>query len=723
MSGVRSGRGYLTNHETPINSQQYHNAVRRLRQSLVPNVCRANILDKLKQLDLTFIKNDAKPTTLKITPNLKHVIDHHLSSFVLDCVDEIFTLGIVPVKYKYADDFFNTGADEEGVFSNSSATGRSSKVMVPYVIKPSLGIFYDITVRPNFRKMDQSVFCFYWLTDEHGNPIQPEYDPNVKIFSSFGFDPALDGSLTSIGHMIHFYEGMNDHIASLSLRGVRLKNEDRVVIESAQETQLQMENKIAHYVNIAPNSASTEGTYVMRPDEMNTTGPNETDVENKNIRQQFQQSNQSNKTGIMMNNENSSVFAKESIEEIVNKSTSVITLPPGRRVATNNHQGHGNSVDDWIQINNAYSRLICAAFRVPHHVIFPEAQRSMQDASSMVKNDFDQTIDGWKLHIERILESIFNDLYASDHILEDIQRIIESEYEKYNESDQKMLDDYVTKNMGVVTGSVRFERDNPYLVQTLKDVVRSVRTKNKRSKSSTNEDEKKDHRTVFHTEEVPNPKVEVTSIERSYNEVKRKENTELGHERDDTSLKNDKQRKQQNEQIVSDFFENIHGKSSKIVSVRVKFSNNPNMSDGQILLRYAIGAITWIECTRFLRLPLKLPTDADSAASTKDPWHQAFKLGILQKNQSTELTQLGPVAQAIFSSAGIQTGDEKDEKDKHTKKRKQTNSDEDDGGASKKDSESKKQKKEAKTKTAQEEKENERTAEKKKKNAENKQKQ
>ena len=172
-------------------------------------------------------------------------------------MDEIFALGVVAVGYRVVKDEHASDLTKSdwGPYENADNKG----IIVPYVIKETLGRSYFITVGEDNGCPGQAIFRFY-RANVMGKPAI--YDPTVRVHSGFGYDPdMMTGSLNSIAISIVREEYYISRQYLYSLRQSNLASDGSLVLEST-ETNTQLEVKpIGYYADADAAKKSRETAF------------------------------------------------------------------------------------------------------------------------------------------------------------------------------------------------------------------------------------------------------------------------------------------------------------------------------------------------------------------------------------------------------------------------------------------------------------------------------
>lgn len=143
-------------------------------------------------------------------------------------MDEILILGVVAVGYRVVKE---EHAEQLRRSDWGPYEGLSNKgLIVPYVIKETMGNSYTITVGEDHGCVGRAIFRFY-RHNINGKPLEIDY--TVRIFSGFGYDPDIyTGNLKSIAMTIIREEHFISRQYLYSLRQSNMTS-DGSVIENA----------------------------------------------------------------------------------------------------------------------------------------------------------------------------------------------------------------------------------------------------------------------------------------------------------------------------------------------------------------------------------------------------------------------------------------------------------------------------------------------------------
>ena len=195
------------------------------------------------------------------------------------------------------------------------------------------------------------------------------YDPTVRVHSGFDYDPDMDGSLNTIAISIIREEHYISRQYLYSLRQSNLASDGSLVLEST-ETNTQIEVKpIGYFADADASKKSRETSFTESIEDQEQRRLLQQEQRRKIIEQEMKQ--QAELASKMMPDPLGYNFEAERIVP------SWINLPMGVKSASKNYPNPGSS--DWLNKNQIYQMMICAAFSLPKTLVFSEGQRTTHD--------------------------------------------------------------------------------------------------------------------------------------------------------------------------------------------------------------------------------------------------------------------------------------------------------------------------------------------------------
>ena len=310
-------------------------------------MCRNLLKNKVLENDLEICTKTKKSNQCFPSEIEKQELNTHWLPIAEDAMDMILCIGLVPIRF----------------------TKDKNNNQIPYV--PAVGT-YDIHVKT--LPTGQS---YYELYDKHQSMEEVK---DAIIFSGFGSNPRMDGTLTSI---VYNLRPLMDFVAELhdcAISAEKIRSNPPVVVER-KETTGSNENKEGVDYDYYADS----------------------DALKNNLHAQYQRDDVS----VRQLQNQKRLFAAQldgsrNIENAFNALGNLTPLPHSYRVGTTLQP---NARTDFVSVNKLAQETICAAMGVP---------RSMMINDSVVRADvegthstFKQTLIYWKKALTKILTVLY----------------------------------------------------------------------------------------------------------------------------------------------------------------------------------------------------------------------------------------------------------------------------------------------------------------------------
>jgi hypothetical protein len=293
---------------------------------------------------------------IQLTKEFKRAIERYWIPFAVDVIEEICTRGIVPVILSEV---------EEGVYI--PVVPKSPHVIRTYVDPQT----------------DMQKFAYYRLySRKTGQPLkEPKLDKKVMIFSGYGSDPNLNGSICSLVASILKTDAMMAYIDVLVLKGEKKRADPQLVVER-------------------PDHATGDtSTYFRIGDATQAAAANKSQKQYYETKLTIDQTEEYN--ALVLH----SLGVYPDVKEKVDPPRD---LPTGTKLV---HQLLPESRSDWTDLHKEVQEVICSAYGVPRSIL-NDAGRSAYTGMKATEDTLIRTVLNWRRIISDILTEVYHCIYS-----------------------------------------------------------------------------------------------------------------------------------------------------------------------------------------------------------------------------------------------------------------------------------------------------------------------
>jgi hypothetical protein len=297
----------------------------------------------------------------------KEVVDRHWIPFAIDCMNEIWTRGIIPVTVK------------------RSASGDNVPVVArgPHEIRS----YYD-------HRRDRYSYRFYRLISKKtGQCITPKHDKRVTVLSGFGYDPNELGKLRSLVSTLVKSDMFADRMKDLALRAESDRCKPRMVLQHDKApNEYGIEGTYSYYGGRDRIMEKEEDRFIMGPAEMESVA-NQDRQYDKIIQETFREGGKN--------------LTKKAMANGMTVTLPPYPLPPGYSIA---HQLLPEPRNDLLEICKQAEETICMAYGVPRSVISDGGRAAYSGIRTNV-DTLNRTLLKWKDIVGTILTNMYRCIY------------------------------------------------------------------------------------------------------------------------------------------------------------------------------------------------------------------------------------------------------------------------------------------------------------------------
>ncbi len=324
---------------------------------------RSMIQREIFQSDPQFFWNGKAVRTV---PEFQDHFNDHWIPYARGVMDEIWTLGIFAVRYVYHPE---------------------EDLVVPVLIVGGEERDYTITVRRN-QRTDSIQFTFYrFISRSTGKKLLgPIVDPNVRVFSGFGYDPSIDGKLQSM---------------------VSTLLEKEIFLRHMSEFTLRAEYNLSNPMLVTETTPTSAGAVDLGKNKFDYYWDN--DAIKENVEDRFER----NKAEIELMLEQQAKFFQSAMtthDEIFTKQVkgNIYPLPVDHHLV---QQQLPVRRGDWNELSQHYENVVSAAYGVARANIIADQGTRNEAGAGLVQRSFFTTISEWKRVLGRVLTLTYRAIY------------------------------------------------------------------------------------------------------------------------------------------------------------------------------------------------------------------------------------------------------------------------------------------------------------------------
>jgi hypothetical protein len=295
---------------------------------------------------------------IQLTKEFKRTIERYWIPFAVDVIEEICTRGIVPVILSEV---------EEGVYI--PVVPKSPHVIRTYVDPQT----------------DMQKFAYYRLySRKTGQPLkEPKLDKKVMIFSGYGFDPSMNGTICSLVSSILKTDAMMTYIDTLVLKGEKKRADPQLVVERPDHGAGDPSGGTYFRIGDATQAAAVARSQKQYYDTM--LGIDQTEEYNSLV-----------------------LHSLGLYPEVKEKADPPRDLPIGSKLV---HQILPQSRTDWTELHKEVQEVICSAYGVPRSIL-NDAGRSAYTGMKATEDTLIRTVLNWRRILSDILTEVYHCIYS-----------------------------------------------------------------------------------------------------------------------------------------------------------------------------------------------------------------------------------------------------------------------------------------------------------------------
>lgn len=353
--------------EIPIDINSYWRNIFIMRKSTYPGALFLALMQKVLQVFPEFHKGGK---SLNLSEEFSQMINVYWLPQASDMMMEILCMGLVVVRY--------------------TQVKKGSQTRIPIIMKMSLGTNYTITVFQD-PLTGMIEYTYYRLKRRDGTLFdRPLKDPNVRIFSGFGFDPMPQGDIVSPASLLfdeEKYKRLNMRFSTNALFNL---SRPTLVTETTTDSEgmLSRNSLIGFYGSSARLRNEERQSYQLNATE---------------LREVFEQ-NRTYFENYGAGGDITLPFLKRQAD------ANVMPLPIGHHLVQQPAPVHR---PDMAAMERTYQDYTSAILGIPRPVVMGESGSTRSTSADIMVEMTSETTNVWRSRLSRVYSGLYEDMYAA----------------------------------------------------------------------------------------------------------------------------------------------------------------------------------------------------------------------------------------------------------------------------------------------------------------------